>query len=371
MKVLLLSRFGTLGASSRLRTYQYIPYLNEQGVQVTVAHLLDNNYLQALYLQKRPKIADILAAYVRRGIQLLRSRDYDLIWIQNELFPWLPAWAEGLLATSKVPYVVDYDDAVFHRYDQHRRQLVQTLLGHKIDRVMRYASLVIVGNDYLLERARQVGARSVELLPTVIDLERYPIPPAAKSPDGRDFRIGWVGLPFGLQYLRSVQPALARVCAGGQARLVIVTAKSAVPPELSAEVREWAEDTEVDDIRTFDVGIMPLVDNAWERGKCGYKLIQYMACGKPVIASPVGVNRQIVEDGVNGFLASSQEEWVRALNILRTDVDLRKRMGQAGRAKVERQYCTQVTAPRLLSLLQWASGAKSSQAVPEDAANIC
>ena len=114
----------------------------------------------------------------------------------------------------------------------------------------------------------------------------------------------------------------------------------------------WSEETEVDHIQDFDIGIMPLPDSQWEQGKCGYKLIQYMACGKPVVASPVGANRKIVEHGVNGFLAGSTEEWLEALTVLRDNSDLRKKMGTAGRKKVEKRYCIQVTARRLLSILQ-------------------
>ena len=120
-------------------------------------------------------------------------------------------------------------------------------------------------------------------------------------------------------------------------------------------IRPWSEEKEVADIQCFDVGIMPMPDDPWARGKCGYKLIQYMACGRPVVASPVGANQQIVEDGVNGFLAATTADWVRALCTLRDSSDLRERMGKAGRFKVETQYCIQVTAPRLLSLLHSGS----------------
>ena len=123
-----------------------------------------------------------------------------------------------------------------------------------------------------------------------------------------------------------------------------------------ATIRDWDEATETGEIGKFDVGIMPLPDNPWERGKCGFKLIQYMACGKPVVASPVGVNREIVVDGVNGFLASSHDEWVRALERLKSDPELRRTMGANGRRMVEEKYCLQVTAPRLHRLLLEAAG---------------
>ena len=125
---------------------------------------------------------------------------------------------------------------------------------------------------------------------------------------------------------------------------------------LMATIRDWDEATETAGIGNFDVGIMPLPDNPWERGKCGFKLIQYMACGKPVVASPVGVNREIVVEGVNGFLASTQKEWVDALLRLKEDPDLRRTMGEKGRRMVEEEYCLQVTAPRLHRILLNAAG---------------
>jgi glycosyltransferase involved in cell wall biosynthesis len=123
-----------------------------------------------------------------------------------------------------------------------------------------------------------------------------------------------------------------------------------------ATIRDWDEATETAEIGNFDVGIMPLPDNPWERGKCGFKLIQYMACGKPVVASPVGVNREIVVEGVNGFLASTQKEWVDALLRLKENPALRRTMGERGRRMVEERYCLQVTAPRLQRILLDAAG---------------
>ena len=136
---------------------------------------------------------------------------------------------------------------------------------------------------------------------------------------------------------------------------MLVGARDAAVDGLPAEARPWSEATEVKDILGFDVGIMPLPDEPWERGKCGYKLIQYMACARPVIASPVGANRQIVEQGVNGFLAETYDDWRSALDMLYAAPELRARLGAAGRRKVETAYCTRVTAPRLANLLKVAA----------------
>lgn len=349
MKILLLSRYGQLGASSRIRSYQYIPYLKSQGIDVTVAPLLGNDYLNNLYSGRNKQSADIIEAYFQRFVMLFKSHSFDLLWIEKEIFPWLPSWAETVISRVGIPYVVDYDDALFHRYSQHSSCIIRTLLNNKHEMVMRRAEMVIVGNDYLAEKARRAGAKRVEFLPTVIDLNRYCMTSLAEN---RIFTIGWLGTPVTAKYLHTIHPALADVCKNGDARLVLVGSGEIKLDGVLCGIRPWSEEKEVDEIHRFDVGIMPIPDGPWERGKCGYKLIQYMACGRPVIASPVGVNKQIVEDGVTGFLATSSNDWVHSINTLRKDRRLRENIGKAGRSMIEREYCLQVTTPRLVSLLR-------------------
>lgn len=353
MRILLLSRYDRLGASSRVRMFQYIPRLEELGVEITAAPLFTDDYLRYYYRTGRKDHVQAVTSYLRRVVQLAGSRRYDLLWLEKELFPFLPAWGESLLHLLGKPYVVDYDDAVFHNYDIHLNFIVRSLLGRKIDTVMAGAAVVVAGNAYLAERARQAGARRVVCVPSVIDLERYPV--AGSRGDAR-FAIGWVGSPTASDYLGIAARALAEVCRGENSCLVMVGAGPVALPDVPLESRTWSEETEVADIGTFDVGIMPLPDTPWERGKCGFKLIQYMACGLPVIASPVGVNKELVEHGANGFLASTQEEWVQAIKVLKANPELRREMGRAGRARVEREYCLQVTAPRILDILMEAAG---------------
>jgi len=218
--------------------------------------------------------------------------------------------------------------------------------------IMRRASIVVVGNAYLADRARAAGAKRVELVPTVVDLERYR---ADRGSDGRAFTIGWIGSPSTAKYLARLAPVLAGFCRAHDARLVVVGAREVSLDHVQVELKPWSEATEVEDILGFDVGIMPLPDDPWERGKCGYKLIQYMACARPVIASPVGANRQIVEHGVNGFLATTDDEWRSALEMLYAAPELRARLGAAGRRKVQTAYSTRVTAPHLANLLKVAA----------------
>jgi glycosyltransferase involved in cell wall biosynthesis len=287
-------------------------------------------------------------AYVKRFARIMTSHSYDLLWIEKELFPWFPAWTERALAGLGVRYVVDYDDAVFHRYDLHRSPLIRSVLGKSIDTVMRHAHSVVVGNDYLAERARHAWADRVEVLPSVVDIYRYSL----HEKKGEQFRIGWIGSPVTAPYLELIREALEEANRSIDARLVLVgVGNRDVLTGMEKDVLPWSEDTEVAQIQSFDVGIMPLRPGPFEEGKCGYKLVQYMACGLPVIASPVGVNSRIVEPGITGFLASSTEEWVKALVMLSQDASLRNDLGKAGRKKVEREYSLQVAAPRLLEIL--------------------
>jgi glycosyltransferase involved in cell wall biosynthesis len=190
----------------------------------------------------------------------------------------------------------------------------------------------------------------VEVIPTVIDLANYPLKDSGSA--SKVFTIGWIGSPSTARYLKAIAPALAELCKGGRARVCLVGSGPIDLKDVPVEVIAWDEKTEVDEIRRFDVGIMPLPDEPWARGKCGFKLIQYMACGLPVVASPVGVNSEIVDDGVNGYLASTTDEWVSALEALMADAELRRQMGAAGRKRVEEKYCLAVTAPKFVELLK-------------------
>ena len=349
MKVLLFSRYGTLGASSRLRSYQYLPALKRSGIEVTPLPLFDNAYLTGLYTGKRKNVPRIISAYFKRIREIIQSNWFDLIWVEKELFPWAPPWFESYLTRQKAPFMVDYDDAIFHHYDLNNHFFLRRLLGRKIDRIMQKARLVIAGNRYLAQRAERAGAGWIEKIPTVIDLARYPVTPARRR---TTFTIGWVGSPTTTAYLKLVERALIVFCRKHDARLVVIGAGNLnLSPEIQMNSLPWSEESEAALIAGFDVGIMPLPDTPWARGKCGYKLIQYMGCGRPVIASSVSADLDIVQDGETGFLAESETQWIDRLETLYDDRKLVSNMGKKGRKIVATRYSLQVMAPRLTSLL--------------------
>lgn len=359
LRVLLLSRYHRSGASSRLRTLQYIPYLEANGVECIVATLLPEQYLHRLYGFGRRSLAEVTWNYLKRILALWRVGAFDLVWIEKEILPWLPAEME-LMLLAGVPYVVDYDDATFHTYDLHRHRAVRLIYGKKIDAVMRRAAAVVVGSTYLAERARVAGAKVVEQVPTVVDIGRYSTGPSATR--YARFSVGWIGSPSSTRFLKEIEPALRSVCGVGNTSSSFVAVGSGPlgVSGVSCVLVPWSEDTEAELCRSFDVGVMPLTDSPWSRGKCGYKLVQYMAAGRPVVASPVGANQDIVQQGRTGFLARSTAEWIDALVTLRSDEALRRSMGRAARCLVEERYCLQVTAPKILAILRRAAAGGSS-----------
>lgn len=348
MKILALTRYGRLGASSRLRSLQFTSALEKAGIESTIQPLFGNEMLLNKYKRKKYGGGAVLKAYANRAWQLLQSDQFDLIWIEKEALPWVPvSWEKALL--GGMPYVLDYDDAIFHNYDLHPSAWVRRLLGRRIDLLMTGGRLVVAGNDYLAQRARDAGAPWVEVLPTVIDLERYPLQSLHRRQAGVP-RIVWIGSPSTVKYLAALELPLTKLAARFAFKLRVIGG-SLEMTGVDIECAPWTEESEVQAISECDIGIMPLSDSPWERGKCGYKLIQYMACGLPVVASPIGVNTQIVGDGVNGFLAASADSWVVKLEQLLLDADLRQTMGHAGRQRVEAEFCVQKVGPQLASLL--------------------
>ncbi len=362
ISVLFLTRYDRLGASSRLRSLQFFPSLAGHGILVKSQPFFDDKLLGIKYKTGRYSLSQLLHAYYLRVAQLLKKSQFDLIWIEKEALPWTPTFFEILLLGGS-PFVLDYDDALFHNYDLHRLGIVRTMLGDRLDKLMKKSVMVTCGNTYLASRAVAAGAPSVEIVPTVIDLDRYPnhkpsstISRYGSKLETEPLRIVWIGSPTTSQYLQLLGDALRKLAVEHKFVLRIIGGGSVSISGVEVEEIDWSEDTEVENILNCDIGIMPLIDSPWERGKCGYKLIQYMACGLPVVASGVGVNSEIVRGGENGFLAATTEEWVDALSKLLQSSDLRFRMGTKGRQRVEQEYCLQKIGPHVARLLRTAAG---------------
>lgn len=337
MKIIFLTKYSRKGASSRLRSYQYFPFFEKEGISVTVKPLFDDEYLNKLYAGDKLYL-QIASYYLKRFIILFTLKKYDKVVIEKELFPYFPSVFEKLMKLFEIGYIVDYDDAIFHNYDLSNNKLISYFFKNKIDHVMKNSSCVIAGNSYLAQRAKKAGAKKIETLPTVIDLKRYKI---INKTQGKSVVIGWIGSPSTFKYVKSIKKTLEKLAKKYSIKIYIIGAAEDLNIGEYVKYIKWEEETEVSGIQKFDVGIMPLESTPWELGKCSYKLIQYMGCGIPVIASPVGMNIEVVRHNENGFLANSNDDWYNYLEKLILDVELRKSLGANGRALVEEKYSIQ------------------------------
>jgi glycosyltransferase involved in cell wall biosynthesis len=322
------------------------------GIECEVAPLFDDDYLARRFSSQRISPLYLVERYWRRLREIQRIRRFDVAVLQYEAFPYVPAWLENLLGL-KIPFLVDIDDAIFHGYDCHSSAIVRATLGNKIPSVLRKGSYVLAGSPYLLDYARKVNA-NVDWSPTCVDISRFVIKRWDDS-GSEPFVIGWIGAPSTAPFIAEAVPAIYELSKRMPVRLICVGSGQVSYTHISPEIREWSEATEVDEMLRFDVGIMPLPDNPWTRGKCSFKLIQYMACGLPVVASPVGMNNTVVTHGENGFLASSTEQWLSALEALASDISLRRKMGAAGRSLAERMFTTKVGGAKLLQAIRSAA----------------
>jgi glycosyltransferase involved in cell wall biosynthesis len=351
MNILFLTKYGKLGASSRYRTYQYLPFLKKEGICCDTSSLFTDEYLTARYRKGRPPILSVIAGFLRRLFVFQRVGRHDLVVIEKELLPYVPLFLERLLLNKIPAYTLDFDDALFHIYDQHSNSLVSNLFGDKYPKLMSCAALITAGNSYIADRVRQ-HAKRVEILPTVIDVKKYQITPEPREP----FTIGWIGTPNTQKYLQLIAVPLRRFFEQREGRLLAIGANNSLNlVGIPIEIVSWSEEKEAQLLQSIHVGIMPLPDLPLERGKSGLKLLQYMACNRPVIASPVGVNAEIVTPEV-GCLAASEDEWLSALQKLAESVDLRTTMGRKGRQTVEERYSLERWAPKYARVLRQAAG---------------
>lgn len=326
---------------------QYFQYAVIYDFHIDTNHFFNDDQLSNRYKKGSYSLFSLLYSYFRRIYFLFNLRKYDFIWIEKELFPWAPAIFE-LFFLRHIRYILDYDDAVFHNYDRHKLFLIRFLLGTKIQKLMAKSTLVICGNKYLASYAIDSGARNVKIVPTVIDLKRYP--PKNQNFDLKNNlkRIVWVGSPSTVRYLKLIEGSL-RILAKEYDFVLRVIGAVITIDGVKVECVEWSEETEVSLISECAVGVMPLTKSYWENGKCGYKIIQYMACQIPVIASPVGVNCEIINDGVNGFLAEFEADWVSAFKAIFSGAVDANNIALCGRLTVESKYSVQVTANTLFS----------------------
>jgi len=332
------------------------------GVEVTFRSFEDESLHAVLYRQGQTadKVKLILRALARRAGEVKRAREFDAVYILREAALLGPPVFERLVARSGVPFIFDFDDAVFISYVSPANGYLSYLkFPGKTRAICRMAAHVMAGNDYLADYARAVNPR-VTIVPTTIDTDKYTpdFSRAAADPPV----IGWTGSFSTAQHLRTLSGALQRLAKDERFRLRVIGAPGFTLEGVDTEVLPWRSETEVEDLRQFDIGVMPLPDDKWSRGKCGLKALQCMALGVPTVCSPVGVNSVIIRDNENGMLAATEDEWVERLTRLLRSPELRERLGRAGRASVEAEYSAVAQAPRVFKIIESVVGERRERA---------
>jgi glycosyltransferase involved in cell wall biosynthesis len=314
--------------SCRYRVLQYLPYLKKEGVEVSL-HFYQRTW------------ADKLKFYDTLG-------NYDLLYIHRKLFSPLEFWYIRKKANRAI---YDFDDALMYRSSGSGSP-------HSLSRRLRFAYMmkridfIIAGNQFLKSEAIRYNPH-VEVIPTSIDLSRYHLKEGVHQ-DG-PIIIGWLGSSSTLKYLKDLSPVFEGLFkVFPDTRLKIVCDDFFDLPHMPVIKKRWSLEEEVEDLKSFDIGVMPLTHDLWSQGKCGLKILQYYSVGLPVVCSPVGVNRDIVKNRENGFWAQNQDEWKYGLTALIQDGALRRTLGGKGRTTVEGAYSLGVNAPRLLDVLKKA-----------------
>jgi glycosyltransferase involved in cell wall biosynthesis len=339
--------------SQRFRFEQYFSALQEEGHSYTVAPFLDKSTWKILYKPGRglQKALGILKGLGRRLALLPRLSRYDWVFIHREAAPLGPPLFEWLISrVFRKKVIYDFDDAIWLPNTSEQNRIAARLKWHgKVAAICRWSYRVSCGNEYLRQWASQHNRNAV-YMPTTIDTERVHNQRKMHN-SARLLTLGWTGTHSTLKYLRTLESVLQKLAHHHpQLRFLII---SNHPPALDLprlEYRPWRKETEVADLLQMDIGLMPLTEDPWSEGKCGFKALQYMALGIPTVVSPVGVNRQIIEEQGGGYSAQHEQEWLQLLERLISDSPLRSEMGERGRATVESSYSVLAWRDRFLKL---------------------
>ncbi|HWL10954.1 MAG TPA: glycosyltransferase family 4 protein [Planctomicrobium sp.] len=339
MRVLFLTS-GEFIPSSRYRIHPYLSHLRSQGIECDVSHSIPPKYHRFPWLGWR------LSHLIRKGIrtvQFRRSnlRRYDVVVLEREIFD-DPTWNYEALLRSRIPrLILDIDDAIFLRYPE------------KFARIAGMSDHILAGNRLLAQECLKHSPH-VTVIPTAIDLNDYP--PLPERTVQEIPVIGWIGTTANLPYLNVAIPALKKVFETHRFLFRVITSDDQDLKKLDfgsipVEFRRWSAPAAVHEIQQFHIGIMPLPDEPWERYKCGFKLLQYMASGVPAIASPVGVNREIISHGINGLLAETSEDWYDSLKLILTNPDRGSSLREAARDTIEVRYSVDLQFPLILNAI--------------------
>jgi glycosyltransferase involved in cell wall biosynthesis len=351
----------------RFRIEQWEPLLRERGVS-TVFQSFKSAELYSILSEPGKVLRKFrlsVDAVRRRAAALNRVGDFDAVYLYNEAAIIGPPIFEHMIKRANVPLVFDFDDAIFLPSAGSANGIFRLLrFPGKTRMICRLASHVIVGNSYLADYGRRFNDR-VTVIPSTIDTDKYRA--ERRKTENDPPVIGWSGSFSTLQYLKAFGGVLQKLARKERFRLRVVGAEGLRIEGVEIETVPWNARTEVADLSPIDIGIMPLPDDKWTRGKCGLKALQYMALGIPTVCSPVGVNSNIIRDGRNGFTAATEEDWLDRLTRLLRSPSLRESLGTAGRLTVEAEYSASVHAPRVHQIFQSVNQMRTGRVLRDSA----
>lgn len=352
-KIIFLTPYPSdTAGSQRFRFEQYMSYLAAAGYSYECQSFLSKKAWKILYLQGHTirKALEILIGFARRKTLFLKLHRYDFVFIHREASPVGPPIFEWMITKLwKKKIIYDFDDAIWLTNTSKENNLISKFkFPTKVNAVMKWSHKVSAGNQYLMDHASCFG-RSVVYNPTTIDTESRHIP---KRTNTRNIVIGWTGTHSTLKYLEQLRKPLEVLAQSFDFTFLVIADK---PPEISFPHQQylpWNKDTEIEDLNRIDIGVMPLQNDAWAQGKCGFKALQFMALEKPVLVSPVGVNADIVAPDVHGDHCRNEEDWIAKLEFLFTHQEVRQAMGHAGRQKVIEHFSVVSNQANFLSLFE-------------------
>lgn len=353
MKILFLTQTSQIGASARYRVYQFLSYLKEGGIEYSVIPAISDVLLKRYHESSNlfTKFQYYSSQILRRLADLQKIRKFDVIFIQRDIIIHIFPFIEKLITLFNKNIIFDFDDALY-LYPSHKKTgfLFKLLWDRKkIERIIRLSKHVIAGNNFLRDFARNF-TENVTVIPTSVDLNVYENTQKLKNSSSL-VSIGWIGSQGTFSYLKQILPVFEELAKKYDIEIRVVGARGPLIDGLRIKYKDWSLAEEVEDISKFDIGVMPLVDDEWSRGKSATKLLQYMAAGVPAVASPVGVNNEIVKDGVNGFLAKDQEEWIKKISMLVENIQLRNETAANAKEDVEKFYSIQANSSKFLGVI--------------------
>ncbi len=326
--------------AQRFRFEQYLDYLKQNGYDYHFSYLINENDDKIFYTpgNLHNKLLIFLRSAWRRLSDVMNANKYDVIFVQREAFMTGSRLFEKLFANSRAKLVFDFDDAIWnHDVSDANRKFGWLKDPGKTSKIIELSDLVIAGNQYLADYASRFNS-NVFIIPTTIDTDEYR--PVKNVKHGDKIVIGWSGSITTIRHFEIAIPFLRKLYEkyGDRLEFKVIGDGNYKNDELKIKGLPWRKEDELKELSSFDIGVMPIPDDDWSKGKCGLKGLQYMALEIATVMSPVGVNSVIIKDGVNGFLASEVDEWVEKISLLIEDADLRSRLGKAARKTVEDYY---------------------------------